>query len=118
MIKKLKKFIFLGIAAFIGLSSPVYADEFSRGMNDFRHYIYFKTHVDALQFEKMLGIVTDNDLRKLFKDNWKPLLTKLRKMGKNKLADLLEKKIVSNPRVKKEVEYFLINLSDGMIPSF
>lgn len=96
MIKKLKKFIFLGIAAFIGLSSPVYADEFSRGMNDFRHYIYFKTHVDALQFEKMLGIVTDNDLRKLFK-------TKLRKMGKNKLADLLEKKIVSNPRVKKEV---------------
>ena len=97
-------------------TTAVYAD-YNRGFKYYKRYITHRAHLKATQMVKVLGVVTPDQLKALFKDNAKPLIEKLEKAGQKKAAEIIKKYFAHNKRRLKDLEDFLVGIVEGKIPA-
>lgn len=111
---KLSRILVAGAIAGGLLVTTAMAD-YNKGFKYYSKYIKRKTHIKAPQFVKILGVQTVQDLKKLFADNGKPLIEKLKATGHEKAAKQVEK-IIKKGKLK-DLEDFLIGIMEGKIPA-
>ena len=97
-------------------TTAVFAD-YNKGFKYYKRYITHRAHLKATQFVKVLGVVTPEQLKALFKDNAKPLIEKLKKAGQKKAAEIIEKRFAHSKSRLKDLEDFLVGIVNGKIPA-
>jgi hypothetical protein len=111
---RLSKVLVAGAIASGLLVSTAMAD-YNVGFKYYKKFVKRKTHIKAGEFVKILGVQTVQDLKKLFTDNGKPLIEKLKATGHEKAAKAVEK-IIKKGKLK-DLEDFLIGIMEGKIPA-
>lgn len=89
--------------------------DYDKGYKYYKKYVMKKSGIKGSEFVKMLGMKTPEDVKALFKDNAKPLIEKLEKLGKKDAVAAI-KKIVKKKKLK-DLEDFLVGIVNGKIPA-
>ena len=111
---KISKLLIVGLLSSGVFISTALAD-YNKGYKYYVKYIKKKSNIKGSEFVKILGVKSNDELKALFKDNAKPLIEKLNKLGYNKAAEGV-KKIVKKKKLK-DLEDFLIGIMNGKIPA-
>jgi len=96
------------------LGTALFAD-YNKGYKYYDKIIKRKTHIKAPEFVKILGVQTPDELEKLFENNGKGLVEKLKATGHKKAAKAVEK-IIKKKKLN-DLKDFLIGILNGKIPA-
>ncbi len=88
---------------------------YNKGFKYYKRFVKETAHIKGSDFVKLVGMNTPADVDALLKDNAKPLIDKLNKLGKKKAAKAIEK-IVKKHKLK-DLGDFLKGLVQGKIPA-
>ena len=89
--------------------------DYDKGLKYYQKYVMKKSGIKGSEFVKILGIKTPEEVKALLKDNAKPLIEKLEKLGKKEAVEGI-KKIVKKKKLK-DLEDFLVGIVNGKIPA-
>jgi hypothetical protein len=111
--KRFAKMIVAGLLLASVSTTAAFAD-YNKGFKYYQKYVK-KTGVKGTTFLKLIGVQTPDQLAPLMKDNAKPLIAKLNKLGKKNVAKAIEK-IVKKHKLK-DLNDFLVGMLNGKIPA-
>ena len=97
------------------VSVSVATADYDKGYKYYKKYVTKKSGIKGSDFVKIIGVKTPEEVKALLKDNAKPLIEKLEKLGEKKAAEGI-KKIVKKKKLK-DLEDFLVGIVNGKIPA-
>jgi len=89
--------------------------DYNKGFKYYNKYVKKKSGIKSTQLIKILGVKSLNDLDKLFENNGKPLIEKLKAAGEEKAAKAMQK-VIKKGKLK-DVHDFLRGIMEGKIPA-
>ena len=111
----MKRFSKMMVAGLLLTSVSVVMADYDKGFKYYQKYVTKKSGIKGSDFVKLVGIKTPEEVQTLLKDNAKPLMEKLEKLGEKKTAEGI-KKIVKKKKLK-DLEDFLVGIVNGKIPA-
>lgn len=111
----MRRFAKVMVAGLLLVSVNVAMADYNKGYKYYQKNIKKKSGIKGSEFVKIVGMKTPEDVKALLKDNAKPLIEKLEKLGKKRAAEGI-KKIVKKKKLK-DLEDFLIGIVNGKIPA-
>jgi len=103
------------VAGLLLASVNVANADYDKGLKYYQKYVMKKSNIKGSDFVKIVGMNTPKDVKALLKDNAKPLIEKLEKLGKKEAVEGI-KKIVKKKKLK-DLEDFLVGIVNGKIPA-
>ncbi|AZV47034.1 hypothetical protein C3L23_07035 [Nautilia sp. PV-1] len=89
--------------------------DYNKGFKYYQKYVKRMSHIKGTQFLKIIGVQTPDQMKALLKDDAKPLIAKLEKLGKKKAAKAIEK--IAKKHKLKDLQDFLVGMLNGKIPA-
>jgi len=112
--RRFAKMLVAGVLLAALSTTAAFAD-YEKGFKYYQKYVKRLSGIKGTEFLKLLNIQTPDDVKALLKDDAKPLIAKLKKLGKVKAAKAIEK-IVKKHKLN-DLEDFLIGMVNGKIPA-
>jgi len=111
------KFSKIALAALLagGLFVSTASADYNKGFKYYNKYVKKKSGLKSTQLIKVLEVKNIDELNKLFENNGKGLVEKLKATGKDKAAKAMEK-IIKKGKLK-DVHDFLKGIMEGKIPA-
>jgi len=97
------------------LSSTAAFADYNKGFKYYQKFVKRASGIKGTDFLRLLNIQTPDDVNALLKNNAKPLIEKLDKLGKKKAANAIAK-IVKKHKLK-DLKDFLVGMVNGKIPA-
>jgi len=111
------KFTKIALAALLagGLFVTTASADYNKGFKYYNKYVKKKSGLKSTQLIKALGVKNVDELNKLFENNGKGLIEKLKASGNTKAAKAMEK-VIKKGKLK-DVKDFLKGIMEGKIPA-
>jgi len=111
------KFTKIALAALLagGLFVTTASADYNKGFKYYNKYVKKKSGVKSTELIKMLGVKSIDELNKLFENNGKGLVEKLKAAGNEKAAKAMEK-VIKKGKLN-DVHDFLKGIMEGKIPA-
>ena len=111
----MRRFAKVMVAGLLLASVSVATADYDKGFKYYKKHVMKKKEIKASELVKIVGMKTPQDVKALLKDNAKPLIEKLEKLGKKEAVEGI-KKIVKKKKLK-DLEDFLVGIVNGKIPA-
>lgn len=113
----MKRFAKVMVAGLLlaSVSVSVATADYDKGLKYYKKYVMKKSNLKGSELVKIIGAKTPEEVKALLKDNAKPLIEKLEKLGKKEAAEGIKK--IAKKKKLKDLEDFLVGIVNGKIPA-
>ena len=105
----------MAITCLLFASTNIAMADYDKGRKYYQKYVMKKSGIKGTEFLEILKAKTPEEVKTLLKDNAKPLIEKLEKLGKKEVAEGIKK--IAKKKKLNDLEDFLVGIVNGKIPA-